>query len=124
MIVPLLDLKAQYAVIRDEMLAAVSEVLESQICVGGAKVAQLEKEIASVSDCRFAVGVSSGTDALLIEELLQLIGRDLQKLLNLVEGQEPVGHMGQPLRCTADQGSRKPCPPTRTFSNGIIGQSE
>jgi len=63
--VPLLDLKAQYAKIKDEVLAAVSEVLESQRCIGGPKVAELEEKIAAISDCRFAVGVSSGTDAIL-----------------------------------------------------------
>jgi len=63
--VPLLDLKAQYATIKDKILAAVSEVLESQRCVGGPKVAELEEKIAAISDCRFAVGVSSGTDAIL-----------------------------------------------------------
>jgi dTDP-4-amino-4,6-dideoxygalactose transaminase len=63
--VPLLDLKAQYATIKDEVFAAVSEVLESQRCIGGPKVAELEEKIASISDCRFAVGVSSGTDAIL-----------------------------------------------------------
>jgi len=63
--VPLLDLKAQYATIKDEVLAAVSEVLESQRCIGGPKVAELEKKIAAISDCKFAVGVSSGTDAIL-----------------------------------------------------------
>jgi dTDP-4-amino-4,6-dideoxygalactose transaminase len=63
--VPLLDLKAQYATIKDEVLATVSEVLESQRCVGGPKVAELEEKIAAISDCRFAVGASSGTDAIL-----------------------------------------------------------
>lgn len=63
--VPLLDLKAQYAAIRDEVLGAVTEVLDSQRCIGGPKVEELEKRIAAVSDCRFAVGVSSGTDAIL-----------------------------------------------------------
>ncbi|GAI31729.1 unnamed protein product, partial [marine sediment metagenome] len=63
--VPLLDLKAQYATIKDEVLAAVSEVLESQQCIGGPKVAELEEKIAAISDCEFAVGVSSGTDAIL-----------------------------------------------------------
>jgi dTDP-4-amino-4,6-dideoxygalactose transaminase len=63
--VPLLDLKAQYATIRDEILAAVAEVIDSQHCVGGPKVAQLEGKIAEISDCKFAVGVSSGTDAIL-----------------------------------------------------------
>lgn len=63
--VPLLDLKAQYATIRDEVLGAVSEVLESQVCIGGPKVAELEREVAELSGCRYAVGASSGTDALL-----------------------------------------------------------
>jgi dTDP-4-amino-4,6-dideoxygalactose transaminase len=63
--VPLLDLKAQYATIKDEVLAAISEVLESQRCVGGPKVAELEEKIAAISDCKFAVGASSGTDAIL-----------------------------------------------------------
>src|SRR4030042_1432869 len=63
--VPLLDLKAQYATIKDEVLAAVAEVLETQICIGGPKVAELEKKVAAISDCKFAVGASSGTDAIL-----------------------------------------------------------
>ena len=63
--VPLLDLKAQYATIKSEVLAAVSEVLESQRCIGGPRVAELEEKIAAISDSRFAVGVSSGTDAIL-----------------------------------------------------------
>ena len=63
--VPLLDLKAQHAGIRAEVLAAVTEVLDSQMCIGGPKVSELEEKIAAVSDCKYAVGVSSGTDALL-----------------------------------------------------------
>ncbi len=63
--VPLLDLTAQYATIKNDILAAVSEVLESQRCIGGPKVAELEKKIAAISDCKFAVGTSSGTDAIL-----------------------------------------------------------
>lgn len=63
--IPLLDLKAQYGSIRDEVMAAVAGVLESQLCIGGPKVAELEAKIAALSDCKYAVGVSSGTDALL-----------------------------------------------------------
>jgi len=63
--VPLLDLKGQYATIRDQVMAAVAEVLESQQCIGGPKVAELEKQVAAASDCKYAVGVSSGTDAIL-----------------------------------------------------------
>ncbi len=63
--VPLLDLKAQYAAIKDQVLAAISEVLDTQICIGGPKVLELEQKIAALSDCQFGVGVSSGTDAIL-----------------------------------------------------------
>jgi len=72
--VPLLDLKIQYAKIKKDMLAAIGEVLDSQVCIGGPKVEELEKKIAAVSDCKFAVGVSSGTDALLISLMSLGIG--------------------------------------------------
>ncbi|HUV97413.1 MAG TPA: DegT/DnrJ/EryC1/StrS family aminotransferase [Acidobacteriaceae bacterium] len=72
--VPLLDLKAQYCGIKDEVLAAVSEVLESQVCILGPKVAALESQVAVLSGCQFAVGVSSGTDALLAALMVLGIG--------------------------------------------------
>jgi dTDP-4-amino-4,6-dideoxygalactose transaminase len=73
--VPLLDLKAQYSSIKDEILAAVAEVLESQVCIAGPKVAELERKIAQLSDCKYAVGVSSGTDALLCSLMALSIGQ-------------------------------------------------
>jgi len=63
--VPLLDLKAQYAASKDEILAAVGEVLETQRCIGGPKVEELESQISKASNCKFGVGTSSGTDAIL-----------------------------------------------------------
>jgi len=72
--VPLLDLKAQYASIKEEVLAAVSEVLESQVCILGPKVAELEQQVAALSDCKYGVGVSSGTDALLASLMALGIG--------------------------------------------------
>jgi len=63
--IPLLDLKAQYSSLRTEILSAVSEVLDSQVCILGPKVSELEQKVAALCNCRFAVGVSSGTDALL-----------------------------------------------------------
>lgn len=63
--VPLLDLKAQFAPIRQEILSAVTEVMDSQIFRDGPKVEQIEKEVASYCRCRYAVGSSSGTDAIL-----------------------------------------------------------
>jgi len=65
MAVPLLDLVAQYGQIRDEVHAAVDEVLESQRCIGGPKVAECEKAVAGYSDAKYGIGASSGTDAIL-----------------------------------------------------------
>jgi dTDP-4-amino-4,6-dideoxygalactose transaminase len=65
-VIPLLDLKAQYATIKDEILAAVSEVLESQHFILGPRVEELEKTIAASCGVKYGVGVASGTDALLL----------------------------------------------------------
>lgn len=64
--VPLLDLKAQYATIKDEIKFAIDEVIESQRFILGPEVEILEREIAEFSGTRFGIGVSSGTDALLL----------------------------------------------------------
>ena len=64
--VPLLDLKAQYATIREEVLQAISEVCESQYFALGPAVTEFEEKIAKYIGCKYAVGVSSGTDALLV----------------------------------------------------------
>ena len=64
--VPLLDLRAQYATIRDEVRAALDAVIESQHFILGPEVEALEREVAEYSQCAHGVGVSSGTDALLI----------------------------------------------------------
>ncbi|MCF8049856.1 MAG: DegT/DnrJ/EryC1/StrS family aminotransferase [Desulfobacterales bacterium] len=64
--VPLLDLKAQYQGIKNEVLAAAEEIFERQQFILGPRVEKLEKEIAQYCRSRFAVGVSSGSDALLI----------------------------------------------------------
>src|SRR5687767_6858214 len=63
--VPLLDLKAQYAPIRDEVLAAIARVCDSQQFVLGAEVDAFEREVAASLDVGYAVSVSSGTDAIL-----------------------------------------------------------
>ena len=69
--VPLLDLKAQYASIKEEVLEQINEVLDSQRCIGGPKIEELECAIAGVCNCKYAVGVSSGTDAL-VSSLMSL----------------------------------------------------
>ncbi|MDG2022688.1 MAG: DegT/DnrJ/EryC1/StrS family aminotransferase [Phycisphaerales bacterium] len=64
--VPLLDLKAQYATIRSEIEPAVQEVLESQVFIGGPKVAEFECRCAGYLDVPYTVGNSSGSDALIL----------------------------------------------------------
>ena len=64
--VPLLDLRAQYRAIREEVRAAIDRVADSQQFILGPEVEALEEEIADYSRCAFAVGVSSGSDALLV----------------------------------------------------------
>jgi len=75
MAVPLLDLVAQYRKIRDEVRAAIDGVLDSQVCIGGPKVAECERAVAAYSNCKFAVGASSGTDAILNALMSLGIGR-------------------------------------------------
>ncbi len=72
--VPLLDLKAQYATIREEIRAAVDAVLESQQCILGPAVAECEAKLAPYCGCPHAVTVSSGSDALLISLMAENIG--------------------------------------------------
>ncbi len=72
--VPLLDLKAQYATIKDEISAAIAAVMESQHFILGPQVEECEKAIAKYSNCQFAVGVTSGSDALLACLMAENIG--------------------------------------------------
>jgi dTDP-4-amino-4,6-dideoxygalactose transaminase len=66
MAVPLLDLKAQYATIKDEVVAAMMQVVDDQAFILGAPVGALECEVAGLSGTRYAVGCANGTDALLL----------------------------------------------------------
>jgi len=61
-----LDLKKQFERIKDEIMLAAEEVFNSQQFILGPKVEELEERIATYCQCQYAVGVSSGTDALLI----------------------------------------------------------
>jgi len=63
--VPLLDLKAQHSTIRFEIREAIERVVESQRFILGPEVEGLEREVGAFCSARFAIGVSSGTDALL-----------------------------------------------------------
>jgi len=64
--VPLLDLQAQYQPIRDEILAAMTRVADSQRFIMGPEIDALEQELSTMLGIRHAITVSSGTDALLL----------------------------------------------------------
>jgi dTDP-4-amino-4,6-dideoxygalactose transaminase len=64
--IPPLDLKAQWLSIKDEISAAINAVVESQHFILGPQVQALEEEVAKYCGTKFAVGVASGTDALLL----------------------------------------------------------
>ena len=72
--VPLLDLKAQYASIKEEVRRAIDAVCESQLFALGPAVQELEEKIASYCGCEYAIGVSSGTDGLLVSLMALGIG--------------------------------------------------
>jgi dTDP-4-amino-4,6-dideoxygalactose transaminase len=72
--IPLLDLKSQLKDIRNEIVNTVEEVIDSTRYIMGPKVQELEKKIAEYCGSSYAVGVSSGTDALLIS----LMALDIQ----------------------------------------------
>jgi dTDP-4-amino-4,6-dideoxygalactose transaminase len=72
--IPLLDLQAQYAMIRGEIREAIDRVCDSQHFVLGPEVEQLEQEVGAFCQTRHAIGVSSGTDALLVALMALGIG--------------------------------------------------
>src|SRR5687768_2652621 len=72
MAIPLLDLKLQYASIKDEALRVTAEIYESQMFILGKRVDDFERDFAAYCQTRHAIAVSSGTDALL--EALMVLG--------------------------------------------------
>jgi dTDP-4-amino-4,6-dideoxygalactose transaminase len=72
--VPLLDLKPQYRPLEAQIQAAIARVCASQHFILGAEVKALESSVAAYSQCRYGVGVSSGTDALLLALMALGIG--------------------------------------------------
>lgn len=74
--VPLLDLKAQHATIREAVLAAMLPVVDDQAFILGKPVAELETDVARLSGTKFAVGCANGTDALLLALRALDVGRN------------------------------------------------
>jgi dTDP-4-amino-4,6-dideoxygalactose transaminase len=71
---PFLDLKAQFASIRDEILEAVHRNLDSQQFILGPEVDAFEKEISALTNCSHSIACASGTDALILALLALDIG--------------------------------------------------
>jgi len=72
--IPIIDLRAQYRQIRDEVRQAIDEVNESQQFILGPAVKRFEKQMAAYLRCTHAVGVASGSDALLLALMALGIG--------------------------------------------------
>ena len=75
MAVPLLDLKAQHATIRDSVMNAMAKVIDDQAFILGEPVDRLEREVAQLSHTTHAVGVANGTDAILLALRALNVGR-------------------------------------------------
>lgn len=76
MAVPLLDLRAQHGTIRDEVIAAITPVIEGQTFILGEPVERLEHDVARLCNTRHAIGCANGTDAILLALRALGIGRD------------------------------------------------
>lgn len=72
--IPLLDLKQQFEVIKDEVMPSLAELCASQRFILGPKVEELERRLAEYSQAAYGCGVSSGSDALLISLMAEKIG--------------------------------------------------
>jgi len=72
--VPLLDLKGQYSAIKNEIMDEMSDIIDSCQFILGSRVEKLENDIAEYHNCHTGIGVSSGTDALLISLMAAGVG--------------------------------------------------
>lgn len=73
--VPLLDLKAQHATVRDDVVAAMMNIVDAQAFILGAAVSDLETQVAALSHTSHAIGCANGTDAILLAMRSLDIGR-------------------------------------------------
>src|SRR3954470_21245703 len=75
MAVPLLDLRAQHANIRDAVVEKMMKVVDSQLFILGAAVDELEAQVAALSHAKYAIGCANGTDAILLAMRALDVGR-------------------------------------------------
>jgi dTDP-4-amino-4,6-dideoxygalactose transaminase len=95
--VPLLDLRAQYASIKDEIDAAVAEVMESAHFIGGPKVSELSEAVAAFCDTGHAVPCGNGTDALFLILATMGIGKGDEVIttpFTFFASAESIAHVG------------------------------
>ena len=75
MAVPLLDLRAQHATIKDDVVRAMMRVVDDQLFILGQPVERFEQAVASLSKTKHAIGCANGTDAILLALRALDVGR-------------------------------------------------
>jgi len=105
--IPLTDLKAQYNSIKDEVGLAIGEVLKETNFILGRQVELLEAEVAKYIGTKYAVGVASGTDALVLSLLALGIGKDDEVIttpFTFIATAEAISRVGaKPVFCDIEQ---------------------
>jgi dTDP-4-amino-4,6-dideoxygalactose transaminase len=95
--VPLLDLRQQFESIQNDTAAAINQVLQTSAFAGGPFVEEFEEEFAKFCQCRYAVGVGSGTDALWMALLALGIGKGDEVITapnSFIATAEAISHTG------------------------------
>jgi hypothetical protein len=120
--VPLLDLTAQYGPIRDEVLASLTRVCDSQRFIMGPEVDGLERELAALLEVREAIGVSSGTDALLAAMMALGIGPGDEVITPTYRSRPPGASRASARRRSSSTSIRSPTTPIPARSTRQSGR--